>query len=78
MAPGGHVELVRAGRGVGADQVGEERVQRHRALMKVVSDEDIGHWRTTFMDALGSVEDSGVTGGSIHAEHNTTHTGSAG
>jgi len=46
--------------------------------MKVVSDEDIGHWRTTFMDALGSVEDSGVTGGSIHAEHNTTHTGSAG
>ncbi|MEP0068537.1 alpha,alpha-trehalose-phosphate synthase (UDP-forming) [Pyruvatibacter sp.] len=55
----------------------EERKQRHQALLKNVSEEDISHWRTTYMDALTSVEDSGVTGGSIHADRSGTSNGSA-
>ncbi|MEQ8746538.1 alpha,alpha-trehalose-phosphate synthase (UDP-forming) [Pyruvatibacter sp.] len=46
----------------------DERRQRHQALLKNISEEDIDHWRTTFIAALGSVENAGITGGSIHAD----------
>ena len=54
-----------------------ERQQRHEALMKTVSEEDISHWREDYMTALSGVDVSGVTGGSIHAEQAGVASGSA-
>ena len=48
----------------------DERKDRYTKLMKVISEEDIGHWRTSYLEALSSVEHAGVTGGSLHGDQN--------
>jgi trehalose 6-phosphate synthase len=48
----------------------DERKDRYQKLMKVIAKEDISQWRTDFLEALTSVEDAGVTGGSLHTDQN--------
>lgn len=45
----------------------EERRERHQACMKVVREQDVIHWRESYLDALRQVDRAGATGGSLIA-----------
>lgn len=45
-----------------------ERQQRYHALMENIMQNDINHWRMSYLTALADVETAGFTSGSLHAD----------